>query len=119
MHETLQIQEKPKDEVIRLLQWIANNPTEWERISQRREREEVPPLKTLEDCDLLTFSGLYSAMIVLMFSEQSIITSRVFRKIVARTLLQQIEELGELEALKDVLELLHEEWTRIENENRL
>lgn len=115
----MRVQNHSKDEIIRLLQWIANNPAEWERINQRREREEVPPLKTLEDCDLLTFSGLYSVMIALLFSEQSIITNRVFRKMVARTLLQRIEERGELEALKEVLEFLHEEWTRIEKESQL
>lgn len=115
----MQPQDKPKEEVVRLLEWIDKNPLEWERIFKQREVSSITPLKTMDDCDMLTFSGLYCVMMTILFSETGMIATRVFRRIVARTLLQRIEEVGELETSKEILQLLEEEWERIEKEAKL
>ncbi len=115
----MQNQEYPKEEVIRFLEWIDVNPMQWEGILEQRSIESITPLKTLEDCDMLTFSGLYSVMMTVLFSETSIISSRVLRRITARALIKKIEEIGELETSKEILNLLNEECDRADREAKL
>lgn len=112
-------QENSEEEVIRLLNWIDKNPMEWESIFEQRGVSSITPLKTMEDCDTLTFSGLYSVMITILFSEATDITRRVIRRIAARAIIQKIEEEGVLDASKEILNLLNEEWERMEHEAKL
>jgi len=115
----MQNKEKPKEEVIRFLEWIEENPMQWEWIFGQRSVDTITPVKTMEDCDTLTFNGLYCVMMTILFSETGIIASRVFRRLVAKALIQKIQEIGELETSKEILELLREEWERIEREDKL
>jgi hypothetical protein len=115
----MQNQLPQKEEVIRFLEWIDENPMQWEGILEQRSIESITPLKTLEDCDMLTFSGLYSVMMTILFSETSIIASRVLLRIAARALIKKIEEIGELETSKEILMLLNEEWERSDREAKL
>ncbi len=58
-------------------------------------------------------------MITILFSEATDITRRVIRRIAARAIIQKIEEEGELDASKEILNLLNEEWERMEHEAKL
>ncbi|WFR55637.1 hypothetical protein QA584_18750 [Anaerocolumna sp. AGMB13025] len=115
----MQNQSPPKEEVIRFLEWIDENPMLWEGILEQRSIESIAPLKTLEDCDMLTFSGLYSVMMTILFSETGMISNRVLKRIAARALVKRIEEIGELETSKEIMRLLNEEWERIDKEAKL
>ncbi len=115
----MQTPEVSKEEVIRFLEWMEEDPTQWEEILGERSVDLVAPVKTLEDCDALTFSGLYSVMMMILFSETDIIAIRALKRLVAKSLIQKIEDIGALETSKEILELLKEEWERNDRETKL
>lgn len=112
----MQPPEESKEEVIRFLEWIEEDPTQWEEILGERSVDPVTPAKTMEDCDVLTFSGLYSVMMMILFSETDIIAIRALKRLAAKSLIQKIEDIGALETSKEILELLKEEWERNDRE---
>ncbi len=115
----MQSTEETKEEVIRFLEWIEEDPTQWEEVLEQRSVDSITTMKTMDNCDSLTFSGLYSVMMMIIFSETDIIAIRVLKRLVAKALIQKIESIGALETSKEILELLKEEWERSDREANL
>lgn len=99
-----------KSETILFLEWIINDPSVWDKLYVGKTRESIDSEKQIQDLDTLCAEGLYSLMLSLIFSDVGRGVERVFHQMVAKFILNRINEVGEFQATKELLDSLRQEW---------